>query len=130
MKLEAGMYVRSVGGRICKISKIVPNFLPNQTFVEVDVETRNIQVYDGKFHYFLNTLEDIKGEPSYNIIDLIEVGDIITYEYPTALGIVTHENVTVSQELLDILQNGENNHEYKIKSIVTKEQFEEMEYKI
>lgn len=113
MELTPNMYVRTKNGNIGKITFISP--LDNL----MNLDTENYSI--GK--HFVE-------KASHNIIDLIEVGDIISYEYPTGLGMISYENVTILPELLNTLQNGENNHEYKIKSIVTKEQFSAMEYKV
>lgn len=114
-KLEIGMFYRYKGqiGKYKKITELArhPSFT-NNYLREAEV----ILLNNAKF--------------SFNIIDLIEVGDIISYEYPTGLGMISYENITILPELLNTLQNGENNHEYKIKSIVTKEQFSAMEYKV
>lgn len=103
MKLKEGMYVRTKGGKIYQLTELDLQF-------EMTKQTT--------------------AKASNNIIDLIEVGDIITYEFPTGLGMLKYENVTVLPELLNVLKNGENNHEYTILSIVTKEQFESMSYKV
>lgn len=123
-KLEIGMYVRTDKTGIKKIYKIDNN----KTKYKYLYKLKN-QDDDGCID--LGILSDnniIKA--SHNIIDLIEVGDIISYEYPTGLGMIGYENVTILPELLNTLQNGENNHEYKIKSIVTHEQFSAMEYRL
>lgn len=129
-KLEVGMYVRTDNGNIRKITELInskyiddPDYYVDKVLIDIVQEENTI--YMEKWLFDENIIKS-----SHNIIDLIEVGDIITYEYPMALGIVTHENITVLQELLDILKNGENNNEYKIKSIVTKEQFEQMKYEV
>ena len=123
MKLEVGMYVRTKKG-IAKVKSMCVE--PNQYIVYTDK--------DITFEYYLNNNgEWVAGycnRYSSNIIDLIEVGDIVDYEYPTGLGMCYVEKVAVTEHLLDVFQNGENNHEYKIKSIVTKEQFESMSYKV
>lgn len=62
------------------------------------------------------------------LIDLIEEKDIITYEYETSIGTIIEYNVTVLLSLLNELE--ENPNKYKIKSIITHEQIETMEYKI
>lgn len=108
MKLEVGMYIRTKYGII---TKIIDN--RDNVIIKTDDYTTHLRS------------EVIKA--SNNVIDLIEVGDIITYEFPTGLGILKYENVTVLENLLDILKNSD---EYTILSIVTKEQFESMSYKV
>ena len=105
MKLEEGMHVRTLKG-IVKIDEIKDGVMK---------DTKDYLHY-GDF---------IKA--SHNIKELLEVGDIITYEFPTGLGMLKYENVTILESLLDVLKSSD---EYKIKSIVTKEQFEQMEYKV
>jgi hypothetical protein len=113
MKLEVGMYIRT---ELYSISKII------------DMEDLEWIETDKNKGYLIHRDTILKA--SNKIIDLIEVGDIITYEFPTGLGMLKYENVTVLPELLNVLKNGENNHEYTILSIVTKEQFESMQYKV
>ena len=64
--------------------------------------------------------EDIIGEPSFNLIDLIEVGDYVNEERVEEKW---KEVVLVGQECRPITPND-------IKSIVTKQQFESMQYVI
>lgn len=113
MKIEVGMYVRTNEG-IGTVQRIYNN----KNDCTVRFKKGHVKKWVTIF------------KASHNIIDLIEVGDIISYEFPTGLGMLGYENVTVLPELLNTLQNGENNHEYTIKSIVTKEQFESMSYKV
>lgn len=116
MELKEGMYVRTKKG-IFQITN-------DKTFIENKIEYIAV---NGRYTCIdVNTI--IKA--SNNVIDLIEVGDFISYIYPSGLGILGFEDVKVTEGLLNILQNGKNNHEYTIKSIVTKEQFESMEYSL
>lgn len=108
MKLEEGMYVRTS----VDIGKII-NF--DGDLINIDLGYRTTIDYKSR-------LFDIK-KASYNIIDLIETGDYVNgYE-------------------VDFVQNGyvvfNYNHPRQaliypkdIKSIVTKEQFESMQYKV
>ena len=116
-KLEVGMYVR---GKYytCrgKIGKIVKNY-------NGDLE---IAYQDGLLKTtvssFIDDNYDINGKQyvaSYNIIDLIEVGD-----YVNGFPVIHKENDILKCGLL--VQFKEN----EIKSIVTKEQFEAMTYKV
>ena len=131
MKLEEGMYVRTDEG-IAKVIEKRKNPYGEET----------IFIIDKPFMYhltdFLRTAEDmidvnfeedtkqIKGA-SHNIIDLIEVGDYVN-----------------GKEVEDVINNTINLFEQPvlridddyyliaedIKSIVTKEQFSQMEYKV
>lgn len=108
MKLEVGMYVRTLNG-IIKIDKI-------QNDVMKDTK--------GYLHYG----DFIKA--SHNIIDLIEVGD-----YVNGYKVSFKDNDYKPFVQCDYpVQEGTTNHyrfyEEAIYSIVTKEQMEQMEYKV
>ena len=117
MKVNVGNYVRTKDGSIGKITYISEY----NTAITTDYNTnRNIAKCVGISNI-------IKSSP--NIIDLITKGDLIKYhfngedyisevfEYKNDLWVQNEDN------LFDI-------SEINIKSIVTKEQFEAMEYKI
>lgn len=92
-KLEPNMYVRTKKGKIYKF------------------DTNNSMAKNGAKKYMVNC--------SYNIIDLIEVGD-----YVNGFPVIHKENDILKCGLL--VQFKEN----EIKSIVTKEQFEQIAYKV
>ena len=108
-KLEEGMYVRTKWGYICKIININDFREPSMKY---GVEASYL-----KDIMFIGDDDILKA--SHNIIDLIEVGDYVNgYE------------VTSKDQFL-----GFGNHDWymldnEIKSIVTKEQFESMSYKV
>ncbi len=133
MKLEVGMYVRTKDGHIDKIIKINNKSLNGRT---IQVEKGKIDCCMGyeDFTDLFNLSHYEKA--SYSIIDLIEVGDYVNGEK------VLHTNCKL-EYLDDDSETGVNevyngleltNHwiyfEHEIKSIVTKEQFEQMSYKI
>ena len=128
MKLEVGMFIRTPLG----IDKIINVILQDEYGCNFDTQLEHNLFCDERDYISIDgecfDKEEIKA--SHNIKKLIGVGDIISYEFPTGLGMIGYENVTVLPELLEVLQNGENNHEYIIKSILTKEQFESMSYKV
>ena len=110
MKLEVGMYVRTKDG-ISKCIKVTP-IRENSFMYEFDRE-----VYEDV--YFLTYSELEKYKSSSNIIDLIEVGD-----YVNGFPIIHKENDILKCGLL--VQFKEN----EIKSIVTSQQFESMQYEV
>lgn len=132
MKLEVGMYVRTKHKGIVKIDEVIDNGVityEDDLGREWEEETgRKVIRYIGKDGWNCGLDEKEITKASHNIIDLIEEGDFIDYSYPTGLGILRFKRVEVTEGLLNILQNGENNHEYKIEAVVTKEQFESMSY--
>lgn len=101
MKLEVGLYVRTKDGIISKI---------------ISIKNLDERAYllNG---FYLN--KDVIKKASYNIIDILEVGD-----YVNGFPVIHKENDILKCGLL--VQFKEN----EIKSIVTKEQFESMSYKV
>ena len=107
MELRINDYVRTNYG-IAKITKI-----------DLNVNACEIDKQLNDFYFVLNE-NIIKSSP--NIIDLIEVGDYVNGERVINI-IKKYKYLEVSDEEIII-------NEKDIKSIVTKEQFESMEYKI
>ena len=112
MELKEGMYyTRSENGRLglCKCEGMTPE--------------QYVETYKKRYH--------VK-KASYNIIDLIEVGDLVTikskYCDEDIYQVVEKNKQVVGlvcfQEGIMYVDNDD------IKSIVTKEQFESMEYKV
>lgn len=106
MKLEENMYVRTKNGEIHKIKSIDDNFLKYENGFGVPL------VLGGHIT-----------KASHSIIDLIQVGDYVNglkvYEVRNDIkgfGVVVFSDCSI--------------HEWQISSIVTKEQFEQMQYKV
>lgn len=110
-EIKVGEYVRSYLGTIGKVTKI-------------DSNTNTKFLYE---HKTLITIEKNVYKHSKNIIDLIEVGDYVNGEkVDTVLrdGIIYYDKLRIhTTEYNDYFEED-------IKSIVTKEQFASMEYKI
>ena len=117
-KIEVGEYIRTIDGYIRKIDNI-------------NTEKRKITIYG---EYILdipyknsNSVAKKKiVKHSSNIIDLIEVGDIVR-----VLDNGYNRKIDLRDE--DILQSFKEDlvlENWKLKSIVTKEQFKEMEYRV
>ena len=123
MKLEVGMYVRSIiNGIIGKITDIEN--------IEVLNEKREVLIRGGKRYILDNNYnrgfcdtEKNSVITSHNIIDLIEVGD---YVNGCKVLQITNSYVEVASYYEDYRTYAYN----EIKSIVTKEQFESMSYKV
>lgn len=105
MKLEVGMYVRTETGQIGKIT----NFDGSMARVDTD-----------KFITYKNFNSEIT-KASHSIIDLVQVGD-----YVNGLKVLYWTDGT------KIIDDGYTTdlNKVDIKSIVTKEQFESMSYKV
>ena len=103
MKLELGMYVRTDEGIITKIIDNRDNVIIKTDDYTTHLRSRVVKA-------------------SYNIIDLIEVGDY-------ANGYIAKE-VWENGVLIDNFAMGKIIYSNEIKSIVTKEMFESMSYKV
>lgn len=123
MKLEVGMYVRTKYCGICDeiaIRKIIKIDETNNNWFYIDKNVCDIyKDYTNK----LNTVNVEKA--SHNIIDLIEVGDYVNGYYVEDV-LKTFVNVAVGSNYFQ----SPTIYEKDIKSIVTKEQFENMKYGI
>ena len=123
MKLEVGMYVRYKNG----IGKIVAKYV------------KGVLLDKGKGGYFRTENIDIF-KASHNIIDLIEVGDYVNGYKVVKIGDLGCYDNRIGSKYIEIDFNVENDYEHwcedtalqnpDIKSIVTKEQFEQMQYKV
>lgn len=99
LELKENMYVRTKKGNIYKF------------------ETNNSMAKNGAKKYMVNC--------SYNIIDILEVGDYVNGYYVEDV-LKTFVNVAVGSNYFQ----SPTIYEKDIKSIVTKKQFEDMEYRI
>lgn len=139
MKLEVGMYVRGkYYGYRGKIGKIIKNY---NNDLEIAYTNGVLKTTVGSF---LDDNTDINGRQyvaSFDIIDLIEVGDYANGYYVSKIwkeNEVTHyvnktpikrkeRQITIQAPSYGGIIHLKNED---IKSIVTKEQFEQMSYKI
>ena len=123
MELKVGMYVRLVNDveDIVVINKIA------NVFETTILTENNGSIYQGEY-----TKENVV-KASYNIIDILEVGDYVN-RYPVTAVLSSNNKVYEIQVKRPNNRTGvwieriRKNED--IKSIVTKEQFENMEYKI
>ena len=115
-KLEPNMYVRTKWGYICKIININ--------------DFREPSMKDGVEASYLKDImfigDDDILKASHNIIDLIEVGDYVNgYLVLNVLDFNDNTRILSLERIYDNKITEED-----IKSIVTKEQFEQMAYKV
>ncbi|MGM9879473.1 MAG: hypothetical protein ACI31R_05580 [Bacilli bacterium] len=121
-KLEVGMYVRTIDG-IMKVKNIYQDGRENMDRFENE---------DGNIYFF----NEIIGEPSFNPIDLIEVGDIleINNEKYEVIYDESYEKLEILIPSKKELSIRHSSLEYVFKkykvSIVTKEQFSKTEYRL
>lgn len=116
MKLEVGMYVRTKWG----IAKYIANHITKATIYRVI--DRKI-VYDNIEDWEDCLLDNEITKASHNIIDLIQKGDYVNGE-KVLLKNEGYIKVGTGRDYIVV------NNEKFIKSIVTKEQFENMSYKV
>lgn len=120
MKLEVGMYVRTKHG----IRKIIEIDEDNNYYID--------KTYVNDFRQEINCISDscIIGEPSFNIIDLINSKDIILGRNGRLYQcwriykdyVFTYSKNKQGQTITLV--------DYQIDKVLTKEQFEQMSYKV
>ena len=118
MKLEPNMYVRTKYNGIGKIVEYIND--PTHYFCKcykLDINCINCEEYI--------TEADVIKEPSYNIIDLLEVGDFIDGKQ-----VVNAIHCKDGFNRIELFGGKAIMNKTPIKSIVTKEQFESMAYKV
>jgi len=126
MNLKPNMYIRTQEGKIDKVIEINTEDF-DQTVVRL--ASYPIGMYQGMFEY---------KKASHNIIDLIEVGDYVNGYKVVDFSVTYFNGIDRRKEPKRIglkVVNGKFDYENyievdDIKSIVTKEQFESMEYKV
>lgn len=128
MEIKEGMYVRTTYGRIYKIEKI------ETTKVYYSCNPPELQWQDRKFVYSKSGVEceDVFLKASHNIIDLIEVGDIVTlrseYCEDEIYRVIYSDNGSIE---VDCLGDGWMTiNDDDIKQVLTKEQFAAMAYEV
>lgn len=128
MKLEVGMYVRGKYYQYRgKIGKIIKNY---NNDLEIAYKDGILKTNVGSF---IDDNYDINGKQykaSYNIIDLIEVGDYVNGYLVTDVYKPDGNEVFRIEIERDTLKGHIIDKSSQIKSIVTKEQFEQMTYKV
>ena len=131
MKLEVGMYVRSkINGTIGKITDIENIEVLNEKR-EVLISGEKRYILDNNYNRGFCDTEKDTVIASHNIIDLIEVGDYVNGYKVVDIKIFSDGNkyvVIATEEHQSFWKDKV--FEEDIKSIVTKEQFESMSYKV
>ena len=118
--IEVGEYYRTKKGYIHKIIKIYKDNKPNSDkYIKIKVE-------DNNYAFFLDITSVVNH--SKNIIDLIEVGDYVNGFKVDVDFLINELVINVYYE--DDDKEWQNIKDIEIKSIVTKQQFKAIEYKI
>lgn len=125
--MRVGDYVRTKKG----IAKIIDRINdPTNYYDKFWVCDRYLELNDDTEYIHE---QDIIGEPKGKIIELIEVGDILVIKDFVDEACMIFTDIYLiqnEQQLLNIKNDLEKNKNKKLYSIVTKEQFSCMEYKI
>ena len=116
MKIEKGMYVRTNEGYIAKIKEIEANERLHLHLKAIYTDNYKIDM----------VLEDEILKASHNIIDLIEVGDYVKGLQVYETGTFGHNGKSFCR----LYGNVAPFYEEDIKTIITKEQFESMQYEV
>lgn len=127
MEIKIGEYVRTKKGLIRKVTNVINDVIEiDKEYYDEEDEYSDIRCYD----FFIENVIAKHG----SIIDLIEVGDIVNkQEVVNVEGFDKNGN---DKEALGIIEiNGDDAYgvfleDIPIKTIVTHEQLEEMEYKV
>lgn len=120
--LSVGMYVRTKKG----IAKIIDRILePDHYYFKMWVTDKFLEINDDT--EYISEVDVLKA--SYNIIDILEVGDYVNGKQVIETYYKSDEKWHL--EIVDsrLLTHDELKH-VNIQSIVTKEQFEQMAYKV
>ena len=139
MKFEKGMYIRTTCG-ITQIKEITKNFIEFDRNVVPSCECMTNECLKDDVQEWV----DIVGEPSFKPIDLIEVGDYVNdykvleicegnFEINNPLNVKSIKLELVKEDInpkIPFFKRYTFIINKDIKSIVTKEQFEQMSYKI
>lgn len=119
LELKEGFYIRTKKG-IGKINEI-RDFMG---VLEFHLDSNIGKIHNVTNNTYWNNVDDIIGEPSEHLIDLIEIGDYVNAEKVTFVYSPTGLN-NYSFTLGDHIYNCTNDD---IRDVVTKEQFEACKY--
>ena len=117
-EIKVGEYIKA-DGRLYKVLDI------DNVFLYVDKEVRYSEEYNASIDYIKR---DEAEKHSFNIIDLIEVGDYVNGKLITNVDKVDNRNI-IEWDDGDMYSSEIENDKF-IKSIVTKEMMKSIEYRI
>ena len=116
MKLEVGQFVRTKDGIIAKV-----DYIDNDT---IFFDKELYRTYGDSIDFLeKDNLERIV-KASYNIIDILEVGDYVNGHRVEEIDFENEEIFTDSEYYCGIVEFN------NVKSVITHEQFEQMAYKV
>lgn len=133
LELKENMYVRTNDGYIAKYDKSKHNCSGKYYGFASTIRDMRWEEYDDDCFLWESELKNIV-KASYNIIDILEVGDVIEIDvidednYPTIMGInfARIDNKVELASIKDMLKN----ESAKLLTVITHEQIEQMAYKV
>lgn len=130
MKLKIGQFIRTPYGirKIVNITKDDGYGKPRVKVIKLDGFLNTGYKFNCEFYTDEKIIKECKS--SFNIIDLIEVGDYVNGHKVSKVVIDSLCSYVLLEEVGSYAENPEDVDEEDIKSIVTKEQFEIMSYKL
>lgn len=123
--IKVGNYVRTKQGYIARIIETSPRYIWCDNTI---MKNSGIPVYGINIDSEINVIE----KHSKNIIDLIEIGDLIKFKNKLSNSLENEEMIIhiFDNDTLEELKAAIINKEIEIISILTKEQFASIEYKL
>ena len=118
MELEVGMYVRTKYGYIAKITEADDR--------HIYCDNAITKSWGEEFNILYSDAFEEMVKASYNIIDLIEIGDYVNGKLVEDM----FEKTNYADKSIKLKGSGDYWYNEHIKSIVTKERFESMAYKV
>lgn len=119
MKLEVGQFVRLTSGYCDELGIGKIDFVANCGVTTIDFKNEKLGMF----------VEDIK-KASFNIIDLVEEGDYVNGDKVNEIVINEFSSYVILEGIGHYVEDLETVEAKDIETIVTKEQFEQMAYKV
>ena len=122
-EIRVGEYVRTETGHVGKFNKI-------STYIINNKDKTLFSTNFGNKTYFISYKDIIKH--SFNIKDLLQVGDIIKYKIKVSTTLETKGYIEGITDITDEehLQSIEDDENYKVLEVLTKEQYNSNRFKV
>lgn len=121
-KLKIGMYVRTKYG----IGRVDETEIFMDKYFQFHLDNNKGSIHNVTTNTYWNHLEDIIGEPSYEVIDLIEEEDYVNGQLVDQVGYNFQDDFVI--KIMEYDGYHSYIYPYEIKSILTKEQYAAMQY--
>ena len=126
-KLKIGMYVRTKNG----IGKVDETEMFMGKYFQFHLDSNKGRIYNVTTNTYWNSVEDIIGEPSTDIIEVIQPGDYVNGKFVFVAGYNRYDDWCVTVLEFDDCQSYRDYiYVCDIETIVTREQFNAMRYMV